>query len=139
LAKHFLFCQSFGKTLNMFCAKTLLCYFHLLDLFIRIREKLFQGYSIRKSFLVIGDYIKLHGIAQNHFFCAPSVLPPFPPLSPPIQCLPGQKRCDLGRRRPGPGLHVDDDSQHEKNIYYSEYYKVHIICFSLWGSVLIFL
>jgi hypothetical protein len=49
-------------------AKTLLC-FHLLGLFIGIRENLlFQGY-IQKSFLVIGDYKKIWNRAKIFFLC----------------------------------------------------------------------
>ena len=51
-----------------------------MGLFIRIREKLFQGY-IQKSFLVIGDYKKIWNRAKIFFLCTLSIAP-LPPPNP---------------------------------------------------------
>ena len=55
------------------------CVFNLLGLFIRIGEKLSQGY-IQKSFLGIGNYKKIWNLA-NFFLLRPQ-LPPLPTPNP---------------------------------------------------------
>jgi hypothetical protein len=56
--------------------------YNLSGLFIRIGEKLSQGYNrVHKSYLVIGNYKKKHMESRHHlfFWCALSIAPPFFP------------------------------------------------------------
>ena len=60
----------------------------MLGLFIRIREKLRQGYK-KKSFLIIGDYKKIWNHAKIFLFVRPQYCPP--PFSPPVSVRLGFK------------------------------------------------
>ena len=85
----------FWQNRNLF---VLANHIYLLGLFIRIGEKLFQGY-IQKSFLVINNYKKIWNHAKTCFWCTLSIAPPFPPQSSVFQNL-GVERSYSAEEKP---------------------------------------